>query len=53
MYTFFSSLFQLQNQEMLLNKEVLEKERLRKVYIDRFAAEKERLKEQGDEFKVR
>jgi hypothetical protein len=38
---------------MLLNKELLEKERLRKVYSDRIAAEKEKLKEQEVEFKVR
>jgi hypothetical protein len=38
---------------MLLNKELLEKERLRKVYSDRTAAKKERLKEQDVAFKVR
>jgi hypothetical protein len=49
----FSSLFQLQNQEMLLNEELLEKEGLRKEYSDRVADVKERLREREVEFKVR
>jgi hypothetical protein len=38
---------------MLLDKELLEKERQRKEYSARIATEKERLKEQEVEFKVR
>jgi hypothetical protein len=38
---------------MLLDKELLEKERLKKEYRARIAAEKERMKEQEVEFKVR
>ncbi|PNF35145.1 hypothetical protein B7P43_G09270 [Cryptotermes secundus] len=48
--TYLVSLKQdLQNQEMLLNKELLEKERLRKVYGDRIAAGKESVKEEEEE----
>jgi hypothetical protein len=56
-----SSLLQLRNKEVLLNQELLEKERLRKEYNDRIAAEKEKnsfitlkkLKKQEAELKVR
>jgi hypothetical protein len=61
MFVCVSLLFQLENKEMQLHQQMLEKEKLRQKYSDKIAVEKERntfktqkrLKEQEIEFKVR